>query len=230
MKKQASVRVRSIRRLVLTLVILVVLLFSAAGSLRFWQGWVFIAVQAVFWTYFFVEFLKRDPKLLERRLESKEATREQKWFQKLWVLITIPGFELAGFDFRFGWTRGRLGPVPVGVVVFGQAGVLAGYWIVYWVMKTNTFAASTIRVEAEQHVIDAGPYALVRHPMYFGMAVTMLAAPLALGSYVALPWFALTIPLLVFRLVHEERLLRRDLAGYQDYCQRTQYRLVPWVW
>ena len=97
-------------------------------------------------------------------------------------------------------------------------------------MKTNGFAGSTIRVEAEQKVIHGGPYALVRHPMYFGMAVTALGAPLALGSYVAMPMFALLVPVLVYRLIHEEKTLRRDLPGYAEYCERTWFRLVPWVW
>jgi protein-S-isoprenylcysteine O-methyltransferase Ste14 len=97
-------------------------------------------------------------------------------------------------------------------------------------MKTNSFAASTIQVEAEQKVVDGGPYALVRHPMYTGMAVTTLAAALALGSYVALPVVALMVPLLIDRLIHEERTLRRDLPGYGEYCERTRFRLVPWMW
>jgi hypothetical protein len=75
-----------------------------------------------------------------------------------------------------------------------------------------------------------GPYARVRHPMYTGMAVTALAIPLALGSYVTLPVFALMVPVLVYRLVHEEKTLRRNLPGYTEYCQRTRFRLVLWVW
>jgi protein-S-isoprenylcysteine O-methyltransferase Ste14 len=101
---------------------------------------------------------------------------------------------------------------------------------VFWVMKTDSFAASVIQVEAEQRVIQTGPYALVRHPMYTGIAVTMLATPLALGSYVALPAFALIIPVLIYRLIHEEGMLRRDLQGYAEYCDRTPFRLIPRVW
>jgi protein-S-isoprenylcysteine O-methyltransferase Ste14 len=97
-------------------------------------------------------------------------------------------------------------------------------------MKTNSFAASTIQVEAEQTVIHNGPYAFVRHPMYLGMTLMMLATPLALESYVALPVFALQVPILVYRLVHEEKTLCRDLPGYAEYCNRTRRRLVPGVW
>ena len=66
--------------------------------------------------------------------------------------------------------------------------------------------------------------------MYTGMAVTALAIPRALGSYVTLPVFALIVPVLVYRLVHEDKTLRRNLPGYREYCQRTRFRLVPWVW
>jgi protein-S-isoprenylcysteine O-methyltransferase Ste14 len=98
------------------------------------------------------------------------------------------------------------------------------------VMETNTFAASTIRVESQQAVVRDGPYRFVRHPMYTGMGFAALAIPLALGSYVAEPLFALLVPLLIYRLVHEEKTLRRDLRGYPEYCNQTSFRLVPWVW
>jgi protein-S-isoprenylcysteine O-methyltransferase Ste14 len=115
-------------------------------------------------------------------------------------------------------------------VLAGQVIVVAGYWLVFWTMKVNSFASSIIQVEAQQTVIDRGPYAWVRHPMYLGMALSALALPLALGSYIALPLFALLPLLLGYRLVHEERTLCRDLAGYAEYCQRARYRLLPWVW
>jgi protein-S-isoprenylcysteine O-methyltransferase Ste14 len=99
-----------------------------------------------------------------------------------------------------------------------------------WVMKANTFAASTIRVEARQTVISGGPYSVVRHPMYLGGIVMFLATPLALGSYVSLPVFALVIPLYIFRLLNEEKVLREELVGYPEYCSRTRSRLIPFVW
>jgi protein-S-isoprenylcysteine O-methyltransferase Ste14 len=96
-------------------------------------------------------------------------------------------------------------------------------------MKTNSFASSVIQVEAGQRVISTGPYRLVRHPMYSAISLLSLATPLALGSYLALPLFVLLIPLLVFRLLNEEKLLRQNLPGYTDYCSRTRFRLVPFV-
>lgn len=120
--------------------------------------------------------------------------------------------------------------MPLVLVLAGQAGAVVGYWFVFWVMKTNSFAGSTIHIEAEQVVIEAGPYAWVRHPMYSGMIVTAVCAPFALGSYVAVPAFAMIVPVLILRLVHEEKTLYRELAGYSAYSERTQFRLLPWVW
>lgn len=213
-----------------TFAILAVLLFAPAHTFRFWQAWLYLGLQGGSWTYFFFGVLKHDPQLAERRMQSKEPERVQKIILKIFSWLLFIGFVLAGLDFRFGWSRAWLGGVPTPVVLAAQLVVVAGYCLVYWVMKTNTFAASTIQVEAEHRVIDTGPYASVRHPMYSGMIITSFATPLALGSYVALLAFALILPILIFRLIHEERTLRRDLPGYSEYCDRTRFRLIPAVW
>jgi protein-S-isoprenylcysteine O-methyltransferase Ste14 len=224
-----SLKGRAQQRLTITLTVLSALLLSA-GSLRFWQGWLFLVLMSGFWTFFLIDLTKNDPQLLERRLKNKETQPEQRLFQKLWMVISLASFTLAGLDFRFGWSRERLGPVPVWLVVVGQMIALAGYWLVFWVMKTNSFAASTIQVESGQRVVRNGPYATVRHPMYSGMAVMALGTPLALGSYFALPVFASLIPVLMFRLIHEEKFLHHALPGYAEYCEQTRFRLAPFVW
>ena len=94
-------------------------------------------------------------------------------------------------------------------------------------MKVNHFAASAIEVEPGRRVISTRPYSIVRHPMYLGIGVMFLFSPLALGSYFALPAFGLVIPILVFRLLNEEKVLRQELPGYPEYCLRTRFRLVP---
>ena len=114
--------------------------------------------------------------------------------------------------------------------MLAQVLILGGLLLVFWVLKVNSFASRTIRVEAGQSVISSGPYSMVRHPMYSGSVVMWLSIPLALGSYVAWPAFALLIPLYVFRLLNEEKVLRQELSGYPEYCLRTRYRLVPFVW
>src|ERR1035441_142967 len=114
-------------------------------------------------------------------------------------LLLVFAFFLPGLDYRFGWSRTHLRTVPLWLVLLSQVLVLGSVVFVLWVMKTNTFAASTIQVEARQTVISTGPYSVVRHPMYLGGIVMFLATPLALGSYVSLPVFGLVIPFYIFR-------------------------------
>jgi protein-S-isoprenylcysteine O-methyltransferase Ste14 len=225
-----NLQLQAVRRLVITLLALALLLFVPAGSPRFWQGWVFLAVLGTCWSYFFVQLLRHDPELVRRRLRAKEPESAQRLLLKLFSGLLYVGFIIAGLDFRFGWSQLRFGGVPMAVIIAGQLGAAAGYWLVFWVMNTNSFAGSTIEVEQGQRVIEAGPYALVRHPMYLGMCITLVAVPLALASFAALPIFALIVPVLMLRLVHEEKTLRHKLPAYEEYCQRTQFRLVPWLW
>ena len=138
-----------------------------------------------------------------------------------WLLA----FLLPGFDHRYGWSH-----LPLWPTVLSQLLVLTGYLMTFWVVKRNRFAARTIQVERGQEVISNGPYRVVRHPMYLGMCIMWLFTPLALGSYFALPAFALLIPLIVLRLLNEERVLRQELAGYTEYCSQTRFRLLPFVW
>ena len=100
----------------------------------------------------------------------------------------------------------------------------------FLVLKANRFAASVVQVEASQAVIDTGPYRFVRHPLYSVALFNWLCSPLALGSFVVIPVSFLIIPVLIYRLLNEEKILRRDLPGYVEYCQRTPYRLIPFVW
>jgi protein-S-isoprenylcysteine O-methyltransferase Ste14 len=230
MNDKKTLRARGARRLALSLAIMAWFLFVPARSMRFWQAWLFLALTGAFFIFSQIYFVRHDPGLVERRLQNKEAQPQHRLFQVLWSLILPASFTLAGLDFRLGWSRHWLGPVPLAGVLVGDVMVLAGYWLVFWVMKTNTFAGSTIHVEAEHRVIDTGPYAAVRHPMYTGMTMTALATPFALGSYIAAPAFALIVPVLIYRLIHEERTLRRDLAGYAGYCERVRRRVVPFVW
>lgn len=224
-----SIKSRGLLKIATTLAVLAALLFSSAGSLRFGEAWLFLGLMALSWTFFFFSILKRDPQLVARRLQREETDSAQKFVQKTFMVILLSGFVLIGLDFRFGWSH-SLSAVSSVLIWTAQFITLAAYCVVFWVMKTNTFAASTIRVESEQRVVSDGPYRFVRHPMYTGMAIAALAIPLALGSPVAEPLFALFVPLFVYRLLHEERTLRRGLSGYSEYCNQTRFRLVPWVW
>jgi protein-S-isoprenylcysteine O-methyltransferase Ste14 len=206
------------------------MMFVPAGSLRFWQGWVFIGVVFVPLASAFLYFYKHDPKLIERRLQSKEKVQKQRILMRVWKPFFLAALLLPGLDYRFGWSRTFLGGVPLWLELLSQALLLAALLLVVWVLKVNSFAASTIQVEHGQKVVSTGPYGIVRHPMYLGAVVMMLCTPLTLGSYVALPVFVLTIPFFVFRLLNEEKVLRQELPGYSEYCLHTRFHLIPLVW
>jgi protein-S-isoprenylcysteine O-methyltransferase Ste14 len=219
-----------VRQSVIALVTYGLIFFLSAGTLRYGEGWAFLAVLVIPGVFFSVYFLKRDPELVRRRLQTREKVKAQKWIIKIGQSIFAVAFLIPGLDFRFGWTRRWFGGVPLWFEIASLALVLASYLFVIWVMDVNRYAARTVQVEAEQKVISTGPYKYVRHPFYFGAVVMFLAAPLGLGSYVAFPIFALVIPIFILRLLNEEQVLRRELPGYVDYCQGTRYRLVPYVW
>jgi protein-S-isoprenylcysteine O-methyltransferase Ste14 len=208
---------------------LAALLFGSAGSVKFWQAWAFTGVSSLATTFACVYFYKHDPQLLERRMLRKENTVAQKVFLALWQGLGATSLFLAGYDHRVGWSRVFLASVPVWLELLSLLAILASHVLFFYVMKANSFAASVIRVEAGQTVITTGPYRLVRHPMYLAFAVMTLFTPMALGSFLALPVAVPILVIIVLRLLHEEKTLRRDLAGYAEYCQRTPHRLIPFI-
>ena len=229
-ENKMSLRSRLALRFSFGVTIGIAVLFIPAGSWRFWEGWVFISELVAASLFMSIYFYQHDRGLLERRLQTKEKESTQKVFRKLWAPLWSCGLILTGFDYRFGWSGAFFGRVPpLWLIVMAQALVMAAYWLVFQVMKANSFASSVIQVDAGQTVISTGPYRLVRHPMYSAISLMLLATPLALGSYVAVPLFVMLIPLLVFRLLNEEKLLRQNLPGYAEYCSQTRFRLVPFV-
>jgi protein-S-isoprenylcysteine O-methyltransferase Ste14 len=220
-----SLRSRLILRAAVGLLLSGAMLFVPAGSLQYWQAWAFLAIVFSFIPFTFFYFYRHDRQLLERRLRSKENLREQRnlirYLKPVFVLVML----LPGLDRRFGWSR-----MPVWVSIVADAALIGAFVLLFWVIKVNTFASRTIGIEPGQKVIDTGPYALVRHPMYSGSILLFISLPLALGSYVALPAFALLLPFYVLRLLYEEKFLEKEFSGYREYCQRTRYQLIPSVW
>ncbi|WP_054693352.1 methyltransferase family protein [Syntrophomonas palmitatica] len=199
-------------------------LFLPAGSLRFWQGWIWWSIFAVLTLFVAAYFLKKDPGLLSRRMNIKEK-EPQPVIIKFISLLAMLTYLIPGFDFRFHWSA-----VPVWLVIAANILVFLGYVLIIAVFKENSYASTIIQVEHEQPVITTGPYAIVRHPMYLGLLIMELSTPLALGSYWALIFACLFIPVNIFRIIKEERLLAQDLPGYKDYLRKTPYRLIPLIW
>lgn len=210
--------------LVMVLINLALLLFPA-GTWRWWQAWLFCALFYLPAIAISTYFLARDPAFLERRMQTGEPEPAQRTIMTFAATGYILIFPVAGFDHRFGWSY-----VPLPVVIAASVLYLAAYLFVFYVYQVNRFAAATIRVEAGQQVIDTGPYAVVRHPMYLGAGLMTLCAPLVLGSLWALLPVLLLLAAVIFRLRNEETVLLRDLPGYDAYRQRVRWRLLPGIW
>ncbi len=204
------------------------LLFVPAGTLHYWQAWVYLAVFFGTTILITIDLLKRDPALLQRRMRGG-PTAEKEPAQRVIMLLTSLAFiallVVPALDRRFGWSH-----VPLVVVVIGDVLVLTGFLFIGRVYQENTYTRATIEVSEGQTVISTGPYAIVRHPMYASAMLYLIGTPLALASYRGLIPFVLMVPVLVWRLVDEERLLARSLDGYREYQRRVRYRLVPFVW
>jgi protein-S-isoprenylcysteine O-methyltransferase Ste14 len=219
---------RAWKGLVSFVVVLWLMLFLPALTLAYWQAWLYWVVFSVSLVIISAYFLKSDPDLVERRMDvgpKAETERRQKIIQSLTSLALIVMLLVPGFDHRFGWSD-----VPVWLVVAGDGLVAAGFVVIFFVFKTNTYAAATIGVAEGQQVVSSGLYALVRHPMYFGAVLLFVGSPLALGSWWALLPAAGLIAALVWRLNDEERFLLENLPGYREYCGRVRQHLIPGLW
>ena len=207
------------------LLVLGLILFVPAGTLDYWEAWVYCAALLIPFVFVVTYLLLKDPELLARRIRLREKESAQKRIIGASSLIFFISFLIPGLDHRFGWSD-----VPAGVVLAANALVILGYAFVFLVFKENSYASRVVEVEQSQKVISTGPYTLVRHPMYLGTGIMFLATPVALGSYWALPVF-LTLPIvLVYRIMNEEEVLLRELPGYREYTQNVRYRLIPFIW
>jgi len=204
------------------------LLFVPAGTVHYWQGWVYLSIFMGASALTTLYLIRRDPALLRRRMSGGPMAEKQP-AQRFIMLCTSIGFiallVVSAFDRRFGWSAMSF------VCVFsGDALIAIGFYLIFLVYQENTFTSATIEIAENQKVISTGPYAIVRHPMYGSASLYLLGTPLALGSYWALIPSAVMIPFLIWRLFDEERFLATNLSGYIEYQKRVRHRLVPFVW
>jgi protein-S-isoprenylcysteine O-methyltransferase Ste14 len=213
--------------LLLTAVAMGLFLFLPAGTVEYWQAWVYLGVFFGPSTLVTVYLMKRDPALLERRLRGGPTAEKEK-IQKVIMVLTSLGFVgllvVPALDHRFGWSS-----MPVWLVVAGDVVMVAGFSLVFLVYRENTFASATIEIASDQRVISTGPYAVVRHPMYAGGLLYLLGTSPALGSYWGLVVLGAVFPALLLRLFDEEAFLSKNLPGYVEYCARVRWRLLPGV-
>jgi protein-S-isoprenylcysteine O-methyltransferase Ste14 len=223
--RRGALAARALSSFVPLLVLTGALLFGTAGSLGWGLGWRYLAAVAAMMTATLCYFALRDPALLESRLRQREGRKAQRGVMAAGLLASISLFAIPGIDRRLGWSR-----MPEAVAWAGLAVAALGYALFFAVMRTNGYASRSIGIREGQRLIDAGPYAIVRHPMYSASMLFYLGSAVALGSWWALIPAAANLPVLAFRIRDEEAMLMADLAGYADYRARVRRRMIPGLW
>jgi protein-S-isoprenylcysteine O-methyltransferase Ste14 len=219
---------KALASLAVLILVIAALIFIPAGTLNYWQAWVFLAVYCSCSLAITFYLMAKDPSLLKRRMRGGPMAEKQVTQKIIMSLIWLGFIALLVFpalDHRFGWSH-----VSAPIELIGNALVALGLLGVLRVFKENTYTSTTIDLAADQQVITTGPYALVRHPMYAAALGLLSGIPIALGSYKALIVVAVMSPALIWRLLDEERFLAANLLGYRDYQQNVRFRLIPGVW
>jgi protein-S-isoprenylcysteine O-methyltransferase Ste14 len=214
--------------LIVLAVIMGLLLFIPAGTIHYWQAWVYLSVFMGASLLTTLYLMKNNPALLKRRMRGG-PTAEKRRRQKLIMLCTSIGFiallVVPALAHRF-----RRSAMPLSWIIVGDVLVVIGFYCIFLVYKENPFTSSTIEVVEDQKVISTGPYAIVRHPMYASALLYLIGTPLALGSFWGLFPLVAMIPFLIWRLYDEESFLARNLSGYTEYQKKVRHRLIPFIW
>ena len=215
----------TIIKFLLGVVLIGLLIFLPAGTLNYFNGWLFMIVLFVPMFIAGIVMMIKNPSLLASRLDAKETQKEQGIVIKLSGLMFVVGFILAGLDFRYGWIK-----LPSWLPYIFAILFILGYILFGFVLKQNTYLSRTIKVEEGQTVVDTGLYGVVRHPMYMATLLMFLSMPLILGSLVSFFVFLMYPILIGIRAVNEEKLLEKELKGYKEYKQKVKYRIIPFIW
>jgi len=220
--------IKALGGLIFLIVALGIGLFLPAGTINFWQAWIYIFLFFISTAFITIYLMNKDTALLERRVKAGSAAEKEKSQKKIQFIAQIAFIAIIlipAFDHRY-----MLSSVPVLFVLIGDLFVVIGFYIVFLVFKENTFTSAIIDVDKQQKVISTGPYAFIRHPMYLGALIMLLGTPLALGSWWGFTAFILMFCVITLRLLDEERLLTKNLKGYINYCNKVKFRLIPFVW
>ena len=217
--------IEAITKFLLGVILVGLLIFLPAGTLSFFNGWLFMLILFVPMFFAGIVMMFKNPELLRKRLDAKEKENEQSIVIKLSGLMFLAGFIVAGLGVRFNWYM-----LPKGVSVCASVVFLLAYILYAEVLRENTYLSRTIKVEENQKVIDTGLYGIVRHPMYSVTLLLFLSIPLILGSIYSFILFLAYPFIIAKRINNEEQLLEKELKGYKEYKQNVKYRLIPFVW
>ena len=207
------------------LILVMILLFLPAGTIQYWNAWIFIALLFIPMLLAGIILMFKNPELLRRRLDAKEKESEQKIVVLLSGIMFSSGFILAGLNYRYQWTK-----MPISIIIIAAILLLLSYILYGEVLRENEFLFRTIKVKKNQKVVDTGLYKIVRHPMYSSTIILFLTIPLILGSIYSFIVFLIYPIIIVIRTNNEEKVLEKELTGYKEYKKKVKYKLIPYIW
>ena len=207
------------------LILISLCIFLPAGTLDYPNGWLFISAMFIPILLLGTVLLVKNPALLEKRLRGNEKEEVQKKTVEASGLVFAASFILSALDYRL-----QLSYIPFRYSALGSAILLLSYGMYAFVLKENTYLSRTIEVQNGQRVIASGLYSRIRHPMYISTLIMFLSIPITLGSLIGEAVMLLYIPLLISRILNEERFLKDNLEGYEEYMGKVRYRLIPYIW
>ena len=221
----AKLFLQAITKYLIGVLMVGVLVFLPAGSFAYIEGWIFMGILFIPMFFAGIVMMIKSPDLLKSRLKAKESEGTQKIVIGLSLLMFIGAFVVAGLNFRFKWLELPLWSSIVGAGVF-----LIAYVLYAEVLRENAYLSRTIEVQEGQKVVDTGLYGVVRHPMYMVTMFLFLSMPFVLGSLFSFFIMLVYIPIIVVRIINEEKFLEKELAGYTEYKKKVKKRLIPFIW
>ena len=212
-------------KFILGLLMFGMLLFIPAGTLKFWNAWLLIALLFIPMFLLAIILFIKNPELLQKRINGKEKENTQKFVVGITILVFLLGFIVAGLDFKYECTK-----MPSQIIIISSIILLFSYGLYIEVIRENTYLSRTVEIQENQKVIDTGLYSLVRHPMYMATTLLFLSFPLVLGSIYSFIIFLIIPFLLAKRIKNEEEILEEGLNGYKKYKQKVKYKMIPFIW
>jgi protein-S-isoprenylcysteine O-methyltransferase Ste14 len=206
-------------------------LFLAAGTIAWPAGWVFLLLFFSFVIAHSRWLFKYNPALLTERMTGIGKADQPTWDKVFFALASVlflAWLVVMPLDaVRFGWSR-----MPPGFRLVGTGLLLWSFVLLFVTFRENTYLSPAVRVQTDRGhtVVSTGPYRLVRHPMYAALIPFIIGTTLLLGSWWGLVPGLLIVVAAARRAVLEERVLRAQLPGYEEYSATVRYRLVPHVW
>ena len=216
---------QGIIKYLISLIITSLLIFIPSGTIKNFNAWLLLIILFLPILIYKIYLYIKKPKLVKRKLNSKEKQTKQQITIILSLILFIIGFIVSGLDFKYKWTN-----IPNYIQIISCITLLIGYALYVKIMNENECLLRTIEIEKKQKLVDTGLYSLIRHPMYLSIILILLSIPLILKSLYGFYIFLIFPLILIIKIKNEEKFLIKELKGYSAYKLKVKYKLIPYIW